>query len=433
VPKPSVRVLRIESIMRWQSRIRVLQLFSAAVVDQILLSGANFLVGFLLIRNTSDADYGLYVLVQSAVLLLITAQTSWLSTPLAVLAPKRTDDVKRRMVGAVEAAQRRFLRRVGMAAICVPALGFFLKFWDAFSATLIAVAVLAGWAALQREYVRRVLLIYSRANTLLGVDAVYVVIFVGGTLFAVFGPKHAVIWAVVAMTVAGWVGAKAAHAALGREPGWVAGEASGVLRELRRLGIWASVGALTYWLFSQSFNYMLASRLDLKAVADVNAARLLIMPAMVFTIGMESLLLPKSAGWLASIGLRSLLSRLAAIFVAVALLELGYFALVWIFRDWLSGDFLHKVIHDRDRLLTLWACIALIGLLRIVFQTALVALEPLKQMAGITSVSAVLSLAIMWFGINWWGPAGVLIGQIAGDLLVIGGYAVILRQASART
>jgi O-antigen/teichoic acid export membrane protein len=410
----------------------VLQLFSAAVIDQILLSGANFLVGFLLIRKTSDADYGLYVLVQSAVLLLITAQTAWLSTPLAVLAPKRTTEIKRQMIGAVEAVQTRFLRRCAMVVMFVPVLGYFTNVWGAISATILAVAILAGWAALQREYVRRVLLIYSRTNTLLGIDAAYVMVLVGGTFLATFGPTHAVIWVLVAMAVAGWIGAKSAHTALGRDPGWVSGNATETLRELRRLGIWAAVGAVSYWLFSQSFNYILVSRLDLKAVADVNATRLLIMPAIVFTIGMESLLLPKSAGWLASIGIRSLLLRLSVIFIGVALLELGYFLVVWVFRDWLTGHFLHKAIADRDRLLGLWAIIALIGLLRIVFQTALVALEPLKLMAGITSISAAFSLALMWFGINWWGPAGVLIGQIAGDVTVILGFAILLRHTSRR-
>src|SRR5271167_1560943 len=99
-------------MVKLHSRIQVLQLFTAAVIDQILLSGANFLVGFLLIRKTSDYDYGLFVLVQSAVLLLITAQSAWISGPLAVLAPKRTPDIKQEMVGAVEGVQSRFIRRL---------------------------------------------------------------------------------------------------------------------------------------------------------------------------------------------------------------------------------------------------------------------------------------------------------------------------------
>ena len=415
-------------MVKWQPRIRALQLLSAVVIDQILLSAANFFVGFLLIRKTSDSDYGAFVLVQSAVLLLVAAQSAWLSGPLAILAPKRAPDVKREMIGAVEGAQRRFLRRAVVVAICVPALGYALKIRDGFTAVVLTVGVLASWAALQREFLRRVLLIYSRANTLLGADALFAVVFVIGTVIAVLVSKQAVVWTVIAMAVAGWCGWSVAHSALAKDPGWVFPGTSGVfLREIRPLGVWATVGALIYWLFSQGYNYVLASRLDLTAVADVNVARWVIAPAIVFTVGMESLLYPKAAGWLASIGIRRLLERLGVLFVGIAVLETGYFLLVWIFRDWVSHDVLHKIIHDRDRLLILWAGIALIGLLRTVFQSALLALEPLKLMAGISGVGAAVALGLMWFGITRWGPAGALIGQMAGDVAVIIGYTILLR------
>ena len=39
--------------------------FGFAIFDQVVLSLANFLVGFALIRYASDHDYALYVLVQS--------------------------------------------------------------------------------------------------------------------------------------------------------------------------------------------------------------------------------------------------------------------------------------------------------------------------------------------------------------------------------
>jgi O-antigen/teichoic acid export membrane protein len=410
--------------------MRVLQVFGTAIVDQVVLSGANFVIGILLIRNAPDADYGLFVLVQSTVLLLITAQSAWLTSPLAILAPKRAAAVRHEMVGAVGAAQRRFLGRAAIAAFCIPAIGYVAKIWSAPNALIIAAGVLVAWTTLRREYLRRVLLIYSRTNSLLVADAIYGVIVVGGTAIAALTLRHAVIWAIATMAVAAWIGEQVARGAMEPQQHWPAGSAAHFLREMYRLGVWAAVGALSYWLFGQSYNYILATRLDLKAVAEVNASRLLIMPAIVFTIGLDSLLVPKSAGWLTSVGVRSLLIRLGAIFGGIAVIELVYFALVWTFRDWLTLDFLHKVIRDRDRLLALWAGIALIGLLRTVVQSALVAMEPLKAMAGITAAGAVTALALMWVGVNWWGPAGVLIGQIVGDTIVIIGFAVLLRHAS---
>lgn len=57
------------------------------------------------------------------------------------------------------------------------------------------------------------------------------------------------------------------------------------------------MGAVFYWLFVQSYNCALASRLDLSTVAAVNATRLLLVPTMVLTIGVTGMLIPLSAGW----------------------------------------------------------------------------------------------------------------------------------------
>src|SRR5690348_15994243 len=101
---------------------RVVQMFGTAVIVQVVISGANFFVGFLLIRRTSDIDYGMFVLVQSTITLLVTAQASWLYGPLAVVAPKKSPEVRRLMVGSIEGSQRRFLKLLTLLAIAVDAI-----------------------------------------------------------------------------------------------------------------------------------------------------------------------------------------------------------------------------------------------------------------------------------------------------------------------
>ena len=76
-------------------RKRLLKLFSTAVTSQILLSGTSFLVSLLLIRYSSDTDYGLFILAQSAILLAITAQSSWMTGPLIGMAGQRQPEPRR--------------------------------------------------------------------------------------------------------------------------------------------------------------------------------------------------------------------------------------------------------------------------------------------------------------------------------------------------
>jgi O-antigen/teichoic acid export membrane protein len=407
----------------------LLRQFSTTVIDQVVLSGANFIVGLLLIRQTSDTDYGMFVLVQSAITLLISGQTSWLSSPLAVLAPAKAPALKRLMIGAVESSQRRFLRRASALALVVPVLGYFLHLWTGLESMVVAFGIAACWTALQREYLRGVLLIYGRPESMLRADLINVGVLLTGALIAVYGPRPAVLWAVAALIVSALAGSATARRSLTKDPGFETGDSTPFWKEMRPLAVWATVGAMTYWIYNQSYNYVLASRINLTAVADVNAARLLLMPTIVLTVGIKTLLVPTAASWLAESSVGRLIRRLLLFATGIALIDVVYCVFLWIFRDLLSHDLMHKTIGNRDMLLVLWAILSLIALYRDLLQTGLFALRQFRSLAGVTALSATFSLTIMWFGLKSWGPAAALIGQVAGETINLGGVIVLLAMA----
>jgi O-antigen/teichoic acid export membrane protein len=410
----------------------LLRQFSTTVIDQVVLSGANFIVGLLLIRQTSDVDYGMFVLVQSAIALLISGQSAWLSSPLAVLAPTKPAALKRLMMGAVEASQRRFLRWAALAALAVPALGYVLHYWSGLESLVAAFAIGAAWAALQREYLRSALLIYGRPQVMLMADVAAVATLLCAVFVAVYGTRPAVLGAVTALILSALAGQFVARRSLSRDPGFPAGDASPFWREMRPLATWATVGAVTYWLYSQSYNYVLAGRIDLQAVANVNAARLLLMPTIVVTVGVKALLVPTAAGWLVESNIGRLVRRLLVFATAIALADLAYCGLLWMFRDVLTHDLMHKTILNRDELLVLWALVSLIGLYRDVLQTAVFALRQFRALAVITALSAIVSLSIMAVGIVRWGAAAVLIGQVAGEIINLAAVVALLVRAHRR-
>jgi O-antigen/teichoic acid export membrane protein len=408
---------------------RLLHFFGTGVVDQVVLSGSNFLVGLAVIRYTSSEDYGQFVLVQTAILLLTSAQSAWLA-PLCAILPAKPPDLRRTIVGAVEASQTRLLRVLVAVALLGPLIGYLTGLLGAVAALVSTLGVLAAWTALQREYVRSLLVIYGRAHSMLWADLMYIAVLLSIVAFAVFGARNHSVWAVLALVVAGWVGWGGAHRSLAADPGWVTGDATPYWREMRPLAVWSATGAVTYWFLAQSFNYVLAARLDFTAVANVNAARLVLMPVIVFTLGINNLMLPVAASWLAEFGLHRLMRRLAVLTVAVLALDSLYFVFAWFFRDWLITDLLHKVIGDRDRLLLLWGCVSVIFLLREVLQAALFALKRVKSMAWLIAFSAAVSVSTTWFGIAHWGAAAALYGQISGECVNLAGLGVLLwRQA----
>jgi O-antigen/teichoic acid export membrane protein len=405
---------------------RFLHFLGTGILDQILLSAANFIAGFVLIRYTSDASYGQFVLAQSAVMLLVSAQAAWLSGPVTIIAPAKSPAIRAQMIGCLGASQTRLLRRAALALLTIVLAAYLIGIWSASISLVVAGTILAGWAALQREYRRSVLLIYSRPQAMLGADAVYVAILLLGIALALLVRPVAGPLAIVALSAAAWAGATVAHRILAIDPGWVSGNARPFWQEIRMIGLWSAVGALIYWLFAQSYNYVLATRLDLTAVTNVNAARLVLTPILVFMYGINNLLMPMASNWLANFGLARMLRRLAALTVLITPIVLIYFALAWALRHWLIVDLMHKHIGDQDRLLILWACVALVFLPREVLQAALFALKRVRSMAWIIGVSAVVSLSTMWLGIPRWGAAAVLIGQLSGECTLLIGLALLL-------
>jgi O-antigen/teichoic acid export membrane protein len=402
--------------------------FGFSIFDQVVLSVTNFLVGFLLIRYASDHDYALYVLVQSALQLLSGIHNSYLAGPVAILTPKLPADERWLTIGSVKRVQRFLLRVIALPLLPLPVLGYLLGILDGLLASVIGVAILACWAALRREYLRSVLLMYFRPHTLLAADAVYAATLLTGVVAAIWVAKDVVIGATCALALAAWVGEAAAHRSLARDPGWRKGGVVTIWAEIRRLGFWSTMGSTIWWVLGQSYSYLLATRLDLTAVADVNATRLLLMPAIVLAIGVGSLLSPTAASWYAQIGIRRLVRRLLMFLLAVGAIELSYFTAVWIGQEWLAVDVLHKHIHDRNELLILWAGVALIGLCRDVLQCALIALGRLKSLAWQVGVSAAVAVVLMWCGAGWWGAPGVLIGMTVGELINLAGIIIMLRR-----
>lgn len=413
-------------------RNHLVRLFSAAIIDQVLLSGANFLVGLVLIRFTTDPDYAIYVLLQTTLLLVVSAHSALVCGPLAILGPKKTDEDKQAMVRAVRASQNRVLGPIALAALLLPGLAYLTGRLSATLTLVITFAIAAGWTTVQRNYARNVLLLFARVRALVVVDSVYIVVLLCGMMWAAFAFGPPVVWIALTLAIAAWAGATSASRAMAKELTFAKRELGPVWPEMRALGLWALMGSVVYWIFSRSYNYILATRLDLVSVANVNEVRLLVVPAILVTVGLQGLLTPLAASWNAQVGYDGMLRRLTGLLLVVAPCELLYCGGIWLFRDWVVAHVLHKHIGALDPLLMLWVAVAVIALVRDVLLTAVYALGQLKWLAWQISACAAVSLLVMWFAIPFWGAAAALVAQIIGEILNLSGILYLIRKAQVR-
>jgi O-antigen/teichoic acid export membrane protein len=400
------------------------RLLSSAVTSQALLSVANFSIGLILIRSTSDVQYGYYVLASSAIILLVSMQNAFFSPPLSIRMHQLDRRGRGELVGGLYRVQRRILPALGGVAVVI-ALGlWYAQVLDVHTGPLVLATAFAALAILHREYFRMVLLAHRRPYDVLRTDILYVVLMVAGVTLVTLTPAAAVA-AVFTLGLAAVASGILLSRTLHRHEPWNTDGAQGILREIVPLAAWSTAGAGIHWAFSQGYIYLVAGTLDIATVAAIAATRLLMMPVNLLSSGIGSLMLPLAAGWLHRHGARLLWRRLCLLALGLGAATLCYFALLWLLRDWLFAVVLKKEFAQRDELLLLWGAIFLVIVVRSQLVCLLAAQGSFRILTSLTLVSAVISLASSYWGMLRFGAGGALVGMLIGELINLIGIAIV--------
>ncbi len=351
------------------------RLFGSSIADQAMLSAANFGVGLILIRYAAEAQYGYYILAFNTMMLLTTLQGTFIGTPMVIRLPALDEAARRQWMGSLLRDQKWLGAAGGALALAVALAGWAMGLFDGESTLVVVAAIGLVLAALYREYLRGILLMYHRPQQVLGADAIYVA-------------------------------------------------APGRLREIARMGFWAASGGVIYWLFNQGYNFLTAATLDLAAVAALAASRLTLIPINLLLAGMQKQLTPLASVWMHGMGARRTLRRLMLFSLALALFTLLYGAVIWLLRDWIFLDLMRKDFPQRDLLLVLWIGLFVLMVIREPIMMVPLLRQRFRALSAATLVCALIALAISYVGMLQLGPIGAVIGILTGEACY--GLAVIV-------
>jgi O-antigen/teichoic acid export membrane protein len=408
------------------------RMLGSAVTSQTLLSGAGFAVGLLLIRHTSDLQYGYFILASGAVLLITSLQNAFLNPPLVNRITPLERPARADLVGGLYRDQNRVLLVGAALALLVACTLWFAGVLDRHTGPLIVVTILAALATLRRNFFRMVLLAHRRPQDVLATDICYVALLVLGMFAAIRFPEPAAGAMVVTGLAAVTTGALLSRT-LWRYESWNVLGAVGILKDVAPLAAWSAAGAAIHWAFSQGYMYLAAGTLDLTAVAAIAATRLLLMPVNLLSSGIGTLMLPLTAGWLHHHDSRFALRRLSLFALGLVCAALCYFAVLWLTRDWIFAVALRKQFAHRDTLLLLWALAFLPMVIRDQLLYLLVARQRFHQLTSLAFVGASISLLAGYFGMLRFGVLGAPLGVLVGELINLTGVVVLsLRQLTVR-
>ena len=314
------------------------------------LSGTSLVVSLLLIRNAPTAEYGYYVLVLAALLLVTQLQQSFFQPPMVERMTRYDRPQRQALIGGLMTELRHIWLRVAAGLLTVPALLGLVGVLSLELSLLTALTIIVALAALRREFARVVLMSYRRVDAVFRADLVYALLLIVGIAIAVHLPWPS-LSATAVLGLAALVGGSLLRRQLRQHEHWESPGAVGIVREIAPLALWSTAGGVIHWTFAQGYVYLVAATLDVTAVASIAATRLTLMPVNLLSTGIGSLMLPLVARWLHARGIRFAFRRLAAFIGGLAASAIAYFAVLWLLRDWVFSSLLNKAIEHRDTLL----------------------------------------------------------------------------------
>lgn len=400
------------------------RLLSSAVTNQAVLSAGSFAIGLILIRNTSDIQFGYYILASNAIIFLMSLQNAFFNPPLAIRMHQLDQLGRGELIGGMYREQRRILSMLGIITMLVALALWSVHILDSLTGPLVLVTVVAALAILNREYFRMVLFAYRRPHDVLRIDIFYLILMLSGVIFATLTPTPAVT-AMFTLSLSAILSGMLLSRQLRRHYPWDIQGSPGILRKIAPLSAWSTAGASIHWAFSQGYIYLVAGTLDVMAVAAIAATRLLLMPVNLLSTGIGSLMLPLASGWLQRHGTTVLWRRLCMLALGLAVITLCYFTVLWLLRDWIFTVILKKQFAQRDTLLLLWGAVFLVLVMRDQLVYLIAAQGRFRSLTLLTSMCAIISLAVSYLAMQRYGMTGALIGILVGEIINIAGVVLL--------
>ena len=375
----------------------------------------GFLISILLIRTVSKEEYGYYSIALPVSLLLVALQNGIVNAPLTVLLASKKGDERREYVSSLFFGQ--FL--LVLPVVGVGLIAFAVFRFPGLDATVNAIAAAlcaSAGSLLYREFLRSYLFAEEDSLAVLRMDALYVVLSVCGLsiLYLLSGIRIDTVFLLL--------GASALLAALpfGRGRGWTypPRSVSKSYRENWKFGKWALLGVCVTHAQSYSCLYLLGILSGSVAVADMSAARLLLMPMMLIQVGWGRIVVPHGSRLREGGQNRLFFMQQVRTSILVLLCITLYVTLLMLFSDVLGTFILSDKYSNSLRYILAWGVICAVGFLSVNANYGLQAMMKFDVITKWSFIVMPITVGSSYFLILAYGIAGGLAAMILGETLL---------------
>ncbi len=389
-----------------------------SLLNQVVNSGGNFLVGVYLARSLPLNDYGLYGISYGICMLYIGVGNAVLLTQMVVNMPDKPEADK-------EGYASRMLLGVLMldaGALLLVMLGVWAAVsiqpdWQQYSGITATIALTAV-AFLLKEFMISYAYIRRKEALALLISTLSVAILGGGLAIEYL--------AKVGLSAQNVLLLYAAGAATGAAVGYWSSalRMAGNLRKLMpdfieawRHGRWALGGVTVTWIQAQTYTYVLAFFLGPAGVGQANAARIFISPFNFLLPAINQIAIPRLADLRESNRARML--RVSVMVTAgLFFLALLYSLVLLGSLDYVFGMVLGRRDPGIQSLVRIWCVVLVLQMLRTGGSLLLQVMRRFRILALINIPSAIAAVAAAIVLIQELGASGAIWGTVAGEFVL---------------
>ncbi|MDR3555867.1 MAG: hypothetical protein P4L55_14010 [Syntrophobacteraceae bacterium] len=390
-------------------------------IDQALLSGANFIIGIIIIRCVSKFDYGLYVFGFSAILLASGLQDAVINVQMSIIAPTMNSVQKKIFCSHLAVGQYVLWLPLSGLGVFTAWVLFRTAVFNTHEMTMAVVLSVAVPAIFLREFYRGLLFVNLQPFKVLLLDILYIVIlFCLIFVFAYAFPSAMDILSFVAMGASSLIiGGVGLLGLLGA--GWFEACRTGWLASFSRCwvnGRWALLGVAVTWAQRQSYVYMLLILRGAENTAEVNAARLMLMPVGLLLMSYGRIVVPQWASdrcfGRADEILRSARKILKYLLLAIC----SYAAILLVSKERLIPRLFGRGYSGSCHYILLWGLIFIAQAVRTNLSLVLQVFEKFRYL-GITNFGVmIVTVCASALLIGLYNDAGSLLATLLGETLL---------------
>lgn len=385
-----------------------------STIDQAMLSGLNLLVGLVLIRYTTKETYGIYSQLFGIGLLSTSLLDAMIRSALTTMAGQL--DADRRGSLVARTARIEWVAATALAIIAGFGLWLVASRLNLSENTIHLALSFAAFIFLMasREYCRTALFIDSRPNMVAWLDFVFVIATLSSLAFALWVGPISVTLVMLLLAASNGIAAalysfKLMHG-VGSSSIWQVYLCD--IRSLWALSKWALAGATLAWIGNNCYMYFVAEVVGVEALADVNAARLLLAPIFVVGMAWTRVARPAMGLLIASSDSAALDSFVKRSFMALEGIIAVYLMILLGVLPSLTVHVLGAKYRDLSTTLVLWwGCYFAISTARGIGTAVLTSLGAYQALFWQSLISVLFLLLAWWWSIPRFGVTAAVLSM----------------------